>query len=163
MHFGVIARGPQTRPGRNSLPFNRRLPQVYRYLCEAQAESVVQGPGARDAVLATVEAVLFAADEPLTTRRLAQAAGLADAAEARRQVRRLRELYEEGGSAFQVEEVAGGYQLLTRPQFHPWLARLPPVRQRAAPIRSGPRDAGHHRLPAADCAGRHRGHPRGAV
>ena len=28
------------------------------------------------------------------------------------------------GSAFQVEEIAGGYQLLTRPEFHPWLVRL---------------------------------------
>jgi segregation and condensation protein B len=34
------------------------------------------------------------------------------------------ELYEADGSAFQVEELAGGYQLLTRPAFHPWLLRL---------------------------------------
>jgi len=124
MRFGVVSRGPQTRPARDSLPFNRRLPLAYRYLREAQAEPAIQGPGARDAVLATVEAALFAADEPLTSRRLAQAAGLADATEARRQVRRLRALFEEDGSAFQVEEVAGGYQLLTRPEFHTWLARL---------------------------------------
>jgi segregation and condensation protein B len=85
---------------------------------------VAQGPGARDPLLAAVEAALFVADEPLTPRRLAQAARLTDAAEARRLVRRLRALYEEAGSAFQVEEVAGGYQLLTRAEFHPWLARL---------------------------------------
>jgi segregation and condensation protein B len=36
----------------------------------------------------------------------------------------LRGLYVRGGSAFQVEELAGGYQLLTRPEFHPWLTRL---------------------------------------
>ena len=40
----------------------------------------------RDAALAMVEALLFAADEPLTPRRLATAAGLKDAAEARRLV-----------------------------------------------------------------------------
>jgi segregation and condensation protein B len=28
------------------------------------------------------------------------------------------------GSAFRVEDIAGGYQLLTRPEFHPWLVRL---------------------------------------
>jgi segregation and condensation protein B len=33
-------------------------------------------------------------------------------------------LYAEEGAAFQVEELAGGYQLLTRPEFHPWLVRL---------------------------------------
>lgn len=82
------------------------------------------GPLARDDRLARVEAVLLAADEPLPPRRLAQAAGLADAAEARRLVRRLRQLYEADGSAFQVEEIAGGYQLLTRPEFHPWLRSL---------------------------------------
>jgi segregation and condensation protein B len=79
---------------------------------------------ARDAHLAYVEAALFAADEPLTARRLAAVAGLADAAEARRLVRKLQSLYDKDGTAFQVEELAGGFQLLTRPEFHPWLLRL---------------------------------------
>jgi segregation and condensation protein B len=124
MRFGAVPRGPLARPGRESPPFNRVLPLAYRYLREPRAEPAARGPGARDPALAAAEAALFAADEPLTPRRLAQAAGLADAAEARRLVRRLRALYDEAGSAFQVEEVAGGYQLLTRPEFHPWLARL---------------------------------------
>jgi segregation and condensation protein B len=64
------------------------------------------------------------ADEPLTTRRLAEVAALADAAEARRLVDRLKVFYDTDGSAFQVEELAGGYQLLTRAVFHPWLLRL---------------------------------------
>src|SRR5262249_5672890 len=42
----------------------------------------------------------------------------------RRLVRKLQGLYEAEGTAFQVEELAGGFQLLTRPVFHPWLARL---------------------------------------
>jgi segregation and condensation protein B len=124
MRFGVVARGPLSRPGRESLPYNRALPLAYRYLREGRAEPAAQGPGAREPAQALVEAALFAADEPLTPRRLAQAARLADVAECRRLVRRLQTLYEEQSSAFQVEEVAGGYQLLTRPEFHPWLARL---------------------------------------
>ena len=82
--------------------------------------------GARDRSRAWpwIEAALLAADEPLTARRLAQAAGLADAAEARRLVRTLQALYDEIGTAFQVEEVAGGFQLLTRPEYHRWLVRL---------------------------------------
>jgi segregation and condensation protein B len=78
----------------------------------------------RDGRLALVEAALMAADEPLSPRRLAAAAGLPDAAAARRLVQRLRALYDLDGTAFQVEELAGGYQLLTRPEYHPWLARL---------------------------------------
>ena len=64
------------------------------------------------------------ADEPLPARRLAEIAGLADAAEARQQVARLMELYDSDDTAFQIEELAGGYQLLTRPRYHPWLTRL---------------------------------------
>jgi len=79
---------------------------------------------ARDLPLAMVEAALLAADEPLPPRRLAQAAGLADAADARRLVRKLQALYDEDGSAFQVEELAGGYQLLTRAEYHRWLVRF---------------------------------------
>jgi segregation and condensation protein B len=86
-------------------------------------EETVQGALAREPKLAVVEAVLFAADEPLTPRRVASLAGLADAAEARRLVLRLRDLLAADGTAFCVEELAGGFQLLTRPEFHPWLSR----------------------------------------
>lgn len=74
--------------------------------------------------MAMLEATLMAADEPLTARKLAQAAGLSDAAETRRLVSELQALYDGEGSAFQVEEVAGGFQLLTRPALYPWLARF---------------------------------------
>jgi segregation and condensation protein B len=36
----------------------------------------------------------------------------------------LQQLYDRDQTAFQVEELAGGYQLLTRAVFHPWLPRL---------------------------------------
>jgi segregation and condensation protein B len=99
------------------------LPAVYR-LCVDSAQSTVPGELGRDARLALVEAALLAADEPLPLRRLAAVAGLADAAEARRLVEHLRDFYDRDGTAFQVEELAGGFQLLTRPAYHPWLARL---------------------------------------
>jgi segregation and condensation protein B len=78
----------------------------------------------REPRLASLEAALLLADEPLSARRLATLAGLADAAEVRQLVFVLRDLYERSGSSFQVEDLAGGYQLLTRPEFHPWLTRL---------------------------------------
>ena len=39
-------------------------------------------------------------------------------------VRQLNQFYDEAGRAFRVEEVAGGFQLLTRMRFAPWLRRL---------------------------------------
>jgi segregation and condensation protein B len=110
--------------GRPALPRNHRLPAVYRLCGEETGETAAGGELARGGQLALVEAALLAADEPLTLRRLAAVAGLADAAEARRLVERLRSLYDQDGTAFQVEELAGGFQLLTRPEYHPWLARL---------------------------------------
>jgi segregation and condensation protein B len=68
-----------------------------------------------------LEAVLFLAREPLSLRKLAQLANLADATEARTLLGQLRERYDERGCAFQVTQVAGGYQLLSRREFASWL------------------------------------------
>jgi segregation and condensation protein B len=100
---------------------NHRLPPIYRLSPPAVAEDV---PGRRDDNLARLEAVLWLADEPLSARKLAQAAGLGDAATARQLVQRLQDLLAADDSAFQIEHLAGGYQLLTRPEFYPWLVRL---------------------------------------
>lgn len=70
------------------------------------------------------EAVLLFTRGPLPLRKLAQLAGLADATEARTLLRQLNELYDRTGSALRVEEIAGGYQLLTRPGLAPWLRRF---------------------------------------
>jgi segregation and condensation protein B len=104
-------------------PGNAPRPAVLRFRGPAVEEAPAD-PLARDARLARVEAVLLIADEPLSARRLADTANLADAAEARAQVERLRDLYDADGTAFEVAEIAGGYQLLTRPAVAPWLARL---------------------------------------
>jgi segregation and condensation protein B len=130
--------GPQTRlpwsKGGDRRPRDHRPPLLHRLLADGVPRGG-EGPLARDALLAWVEAALFAADEPLPARRLASVAGLGDAVEARRLVQRLQALYERDASAFQVEELAGGWQLLTRPEFHPWLARL---RRRSPDVRLSP-------------------------
>jgi segregation and condensation protein B len=103
------------------LPQNHPLPLAYRLL---ERGETALGELVRDEKLARVEAALFAADEPLTPRKLATVAELADTGEARRMVQRLKEFYETDGTAFQIEEIAGGWQLRTTPKFHPWLVRL---------------------------------------
>src|SRR5204863_237417 len=59
-----------------------RRPRTHRGV-EGNEPQFVDLPGARSAKLARVEAVLFAAGEPLSTRRIADAANLTDGAEAR--------------------------------------------------------------------------------
>jgi len=122
--FAKTASHPLATKGRNHFPPKRRQPLIYRLLADEESEPVAQGELARDRKLALVEAALFAADEPLPLRRLAAVAGLADAHEARRLVRKLQSFYNKDRTAFQVEELAGGFQLLTRPEYHPWLVRL---------------------------------------
>ena len=78
----------------------------------------------RDHRLQRLEAVLFLAREPLTTRKLSQYANLADGTEARTLIRRLNELCDLGGRAFRVERVAGGFQLMTRGKLAGWVRRL---------------------------------------
>jgi len=87
-------------------------------------EGLPAGPTVRSAELARLEAVLFLAREPLSTRKLAQLADLADGTQARTLARALDRLYDEENRSFRVIEVAGGFQLLSRPQFAPWLRRL---------------------------------------
>jgi len=92
----------------------------------AQAKPRGSQPGRRDEKLARLEAALFVAPEALSTRRLAQLAVLADAAESRKLIDRLNFEYAQTGTAFRVERVAAGYRLLTQPVFARWLDRLHP-------------------------------------
>lgn len=71
-----------------------------------------------------VEAALFLSRERISSRKLAKLAGLADATEARTLIRQLNQAYDEQGRSFKIEEIAGGYALLTRSQFAPWLRKL---------------------------------------
>lgn len=129
----------RSRPGQPAA----QLHTVYRHALENRSSSAVGspnryflgqgipqklGPSAdavdQDAALARLEAVLVLAREPLTSRKLSQYANLADATEARTLIRHLNERYDRRSRAFRVVEVAGGYQLLTRPRLSAWLRRL---------------------------------------
>ena len=77
--------------------------------------------------LARLESVLFLAREPLSSRKLAQFAEISDGNQVRRLLQELSRFYSEQPCAFQIVEVAGGFQLRSRPQFAPWLVRLQEV------------------------------------
>ena len=71
-----------------------------------------------------VEAVLFFSATPLSSRKISQLAGLDDGTQARTIIRKLNQCYNEQNRSFHVKRSAGGFQLLTRPQFSKWLRRL---------------------------------------
>lgn len=81
-----------------------------------------------DASRQRLEAVLLVSREPVSPKKLAQLADLADATQARTLSRQLNEVYDARSHAFRVEEVAGGYVMLTRPQFAHWLRKFERVK-----------------------------------
>lgn len=68
-----------------------------------------------------LEALLFVAWEPLSTKRLAEAAGL-EPKLVQELLAELQQTY--AGSGFQLAEIAGGWQFLTRPEFAPYIEKL---------------------------------------
>jgi segregation and condensation protein B len=111
-------------PGRWRQLSPRRSGRLGRSGWREDVDAVGGGETVRESPVARLEAVLFLAREPLTSRKLAQLADLADGTAARTLVRGLNRFYDKEGCAFRVVQVAGGYQLMTRPQFAPWLRRL---------------------------------------
>ncbi|MDR0703795.1 MAG: SMC-Scp complex subunit ScpB [Planctomycetaceae bacterium] len=77
--------------------------------------------------MANMEAVLFLSREPLSGRRLVQLAELPEGTRVRALIRELNDQYDQRQSAFRVIEVAGGFQLRTRPEFASWLVRIQEV------------------------------------
>ena len=73
---------------------------------------------------ARVEAVLFISREPLPVRKITALSGCSDAREVRKLIKELNEIYTSCQRSFQIKRLAGGYQMLTRPQFSTWLRRL---------------------------------------
>jgi segregation and condensation protein B len=74
-----------------------------------------------------VEATLFASQAPLTIAEIARADTKLGTAEVETAIRALRDAYENEGRAFQIYELGDGYQVLTRPEFAPYLERFDSV------------------------------------
>jgi segregation and condensation protein B len=74
-----------------------------------------------------VEATLFASQSPLTPSELARADESLTPEIVERSLGELREEYEKGERAFQIYNLGDGYQILTRPEYAPYLERFDSV------------------------------------
>lgn len=110
-------------PPLGAAPRRPRRPPVRRR-AKPVPPTVSPGLHARSDDLARLEAALFVSRQPLTPRRLAKLARLPDGTTARVLLRELRRLQDDSGAAFRVEQIAGGFQLLTRPGLGPWVRRV---------------------------------------
>jgi segregation and condensation protein B len=72
---------------------------------------------------AVVEALIFASPEPVTLKTLVKLLDTEPKEEIVAAIAELKEAYERPGG-LQMVEVAGGYQIVTRPELHEWVRRL---------------------------------------
>src|SRR5262245_38907622 len=72
---------------------------------------------------AIVEALIFASPEPVTVKTLVKLLGSEPKEDVLAAIEEVRKDYERPGG-LQLVEVAGGYQIVTRPELHEWVRRL---------------------------------------
>jgi segregation and condensation protein B len=80
------------------------------------ADSMPLGP--------VLEAILFSTDLPLSAGKLAEIVGLDSTNPIKQALEALNTSYDQREAAYRVEERAGGYQLLTLPQYAQYIERL---------------------------------------
>lgn len=80
-------------------------------------------PDFEPTVESVVEAILFASDESLAPARLA---GIVETGvkQVREHIDNLNKKYEAANNAFRIEQIAGGYQMLTLSPYNHWLKKL---------------------------------------
>jgi segregation and condensation protein B len=69
------------------------------------------------------EAVLFASDEPLSSERLSKIVGTSTK-QIHKNIKSLNEKYQTNKNAFRIEQIAGGFQMLTLGAYNNWLQKL---------------------------------------
>ena len=90
---------------------------------------MAKGRGTED-LKRIIEALLTASDQPLSAARLARILGRGiDSGRVRKLVAGLRDDYDAQNRAYQIEEIAEGYQVLTRPEFRSWIQELRKTRR----------------------------------
>ena len=95
---------------------------------DAKAPFGVHEDGVEPTVESVVEAILFASDEPITAGRLVDIVEVGGVKEIKEAVEKLNEKYRHMNSAFRVEEIAGGLQMMTLSNYNHWLKKLIRVR-----------------------------------
>lgn len=69
-----------------------------------------------DQIRTRIEAILFATDQPVSSRRIAEVLATTEG-KVRTLLTELQQHYDQAARAFTVEEIAGGYQILTRAEY----------------------------------------------
>ncbi len=91
---------------------------------DAPEDSSEESNDLGSAYLARLEALLFSTHHPLTAGRLAELLGLPATKPVRRAIKQLNQAYSDTVRSFRIEQVAGGFQILTLPEYGDLLKKL---------------------------------------
>ena len=99
----------------------------YRTLDKEETDFPQQEQEIKTTVETVVEAVLFASDESLSESRLVNIVETS-VKQVRQCIKNLNDKYQANNNAFRIEQIAGGYQMLTLSPYNYWLKKLLRVR-----------------------------------
>ena len=71
-----------------------------------------------------IESLLFVAEDPLTVDKLRTIIETAEAKDIRDALQALSQEYGQRGGGFWLSEVAGGWQMRSRPEYHEWIKKM---------------------------------------
>ena len=71
-----------------------------------------------------IESMLFVAEKPLTVAAIQHTLDFAAAKEIRKVLKTLADEYNTRGGGFHLREIAGGWQMRSRPEYRQWIARM---------------------------------------
>jgi segregation and condensation protein B len=77
-----------------------------------------------EGIKSILEAILFAASEPISLKQFGQLFDGVSARELRQMLAELGEEYDRTNRSFQLAEIANGFQLCTRPEYHTWIEKF---------------------------------------
>ncbi|MDR4475952.1 MAG: SMC-Scp complex subunit ScpB [Nitrospira sp.] len=97
---------------------------------QVEMSAPVPDPALSDvrALKGILEALLFVTAEPIPVTRLLALLGAVTKQEVEQALTSLGQDYEQEGRGLQLAEVAGGYRIVTKAEFAPWLKRLEKVK-----------------------------------
>jgi len=91
---------------------------------DASGDETPAAAGAPQVDLGLLEALLMSTHHPLTAGRLAEVIGVGVTKPVRQGIKELNRQYEASGRSFRIEQVAGGFQILTLPHYGEHLKKL---------------------------------------
>ncbi len=77
-----------------------------------------------DEIKSILEAILFAANEPISLKQFSQVFNGMPTRHIRQLLMQLRDEYRDTNRSFQLIEIANGFQICTRPEYHSWIGKF---------------------------------------